>query len=228
MNNKINWFPGHMSVQLRSIGDQIKQCDALVYVLDARCPKSCLNPEFEKLTNRRPVVFVENKGDLTYRAPKKVDIVAELARLFPNKVGFIRAMVIGVPNVGKSTIINRLAKRKKAQTGNKPGVTKQPQWVEVAPRVYLLDTPGVLYPDLKDQRAALNLAYIGSIKDDVLDLPAVARALLVDLKALNPRFDGARVIESEQDARMLLTDFRAGKLGKYNLDKLLGTQTPMA
>ena len=141
-------------------------------------------------------------------------------------------MVIGVPNSGKSTIINNLAGQKKTQTANKPGVTRHPQWVEAISTecnivLYLLDTPGILWPNLEDQNVAKNLAYIGSIRDDVLDIVELSRELLTVIKSTQTLEDFAKSrghilsggrLDLERAAKTLLTEFRSGKLGKYNLD----------
>ena len=90
----------------------------------------------------------------------------------------IRIMIIGIPNVGKSSLINRLVNKKTAEVGNRPGVTKQKQWVRIGKNIELLDTPGVLWPKFEDEQVALNLSYIGSIKDEVLPKTDVAYNLL--------------------------------------------------
>ena len=90
----------------------------------------------------------------------------------------IRVMVLGIPNVGKSSFINRMAKKTSTIVGNKPGVTKQKQWIRINDKIELLDTPGVLWPKLQSQEVALNLAYTGTIKDDILDKIEVAYHLL--------------------------------------------------
>lgn len=90
----------------------------------------------------------------------------------------IRVMVIGIPNVGKSSFINRISKKTSAGVGNKPGVTKQKQWIRLSQTIELLDTPGVLWPKFEDEKTALNLAYIGTIKDDVLEKTEIAFYLL--------------------------------------------------
>ena len=90
----------------------------------------------------------------------------------------IRIMILGIPNVGKSSFINRLAKRNTAKVGNKPGVTRQKQWIKVSNQIELLDTPGVLWPKLNSQGAAINLAYTGTIKDDILETVEIGYELL--------------------------------------------------
>ena len=90
----------------------------------------------------------------------------------------IRIMIIGIPNVGKSSLINRLVNKKTAEVGNKPGVTKQKQWVRIGKNIELLDTPGVLWPKFEDEQVALNLAYVGSIKDELIPKTEIAYKLL--------------------------------------------------
>lgn len=95
----------------------------------------------------------------------------------------IRVMILGIPNVGKSSFINRIAKRNTAQVGNKPGVTRQKQWIRVSDQIELLDTPGVLWPKLGNQEVALNLAYTGTIKDDILSTLDIGYELLKVLQS---------------------------------------------
>ncbi len=93
----------------------------------------------------------------------------------------IRIMILGIPNVGKSSFINRIAKRTTAQVGNKPGVTRQKQWIKVSDKIELLDTPGVLWPKLDNETVALNLAFTGTIKDDILQTIEIGYQLLKTL-----------------------------------------------
>lgn len=158
----------------------------------------------------------------------------------------VRAMIVGIPNVGKSTLINRMCGRSVTQIGDKPGVTRSNQWVKVSPYLELLDTPGLLWPRLENQEAARKLCYIGCIKDDVVDLPDLTIHLLEDLCASIPekvteRFHfsdnhlkGVELLDAVCSGRgwllkggqydydrccsVVLDEFRAGKLGRITLE----------
>lgn len=159
----------------------------------------------------------------------------------------IRAMVVGVPNVGKSTFINKVARRKSAKAGDRPGVTRGKQWVAVSNGLELLDTPGILWPKFEDKTTGLYLAFTGAVKDEVTDMEALACALLELLKdrypmALENRYQligldglqGWELLEraarrrgmvvaggeadTERMARVLLDEFRGGKLGRFTLE----------
>lgn len=158
----------------------------------------------------------------------------------------VRAMVVGIPNVGKSTFINAYAGRACAKTGNKPGVTKGKQWIRLSKQLELLDTPGILWPKFEDQQVGLHLAMIGSINDEILNVEELALSVIDYLTAEYPGilekrfgFEGvtdrveilgeiARVrgclkkgseLDYEKAARMLMDDFRSGKLGRITLEK---------
>lgn len=157
----------------------------------------------------------------------------------------IRAMVVGIPNVGKSTFINTFAGRACAKTGNKPGVTKGKQWIRLNKNVELLDTPGILWPKFEDEAVGMRLAYIGSIKDDILNMEELSLALIDFLRekysgALEKRYqiqeEGTAVQILEAIARsrgclkkgekldyakaslILFDDFRSGKIGRITLE----------
>lgn len=157
----------------------------------------------------------------------------------------VRAMVVGIPNVGKSTFINSYAKKACTKTGNKPGVTKGKQWIKLSKEIELLDTPGILWPKFEDQQVGLRLALIGAIKDEILNIDELALELIAILTehypgVLHARYEveedqtPANIIEqiavkrnciqkgNELDytkaANLLLEEFRSGKLGKITLE----------
>lgn len=159
----------------------------------------------------------------------------------------IRAMVVGVPNVGKSTFINKVAKRKSAKASDRPGVTRGKQWVSVDAGLELLDTPGILWPKFEDEVTGLHLAFTGAVKYEVTDIEGLACALLELLRdrypgALEERYKLAQMdgrqgwelleqcarkrgmlvsgggVDTERMARVLLDEFRGGKLGRFTLE----------
>lgn len=150
-------------------------------------------------------------------------------------------MVIGIPNCGKSTLINSLIGKKKAVTGNKPGVTRGKQWVSVDPYVEVLDTPGTLYPDFSDQNKALHLAFVGSVRDEIVDLSYLSQKLLDFLannypEELQLKYGDAKTIDEiakkrgfflkggtldpERASKALINDFRKQSFGKIILEKV--------
>jgi ribosome biogenesis GTPase A len=159
----------------------------------------------------------------------------------------VRAMVVGIPNVGKSTFINSYAGKACAKTGNKPGVTKGKQWIRLNKNVELLDTPGILWPKFDDQSVGLKLALIGSIKDEILNIDELSLSLISILKEdypgiLNARYDigegetdPAKILEQIAEHRgcvakggeldcgkaatLLIDDFRSGRLGRITLER---------
>ena len=159
----------------------------------------------------------------------------------------IRVMVVGIPNVGKSTFINKIAKRKSAKAGDRPGVTRGKQWVAVDAGMDLLDTPGILWPKFEDERIGMNLAFTGAVKDEIMDRETLAFHLMEALAryypdALKERYQltplegqpgwellegaakkrGFLISKGEYDlermANVLLDEFRAGKLGRFTLE----------
>lgn len=159
----------------------------------------------------------------------------------------VRALVCGIPNVGKSTFINRIAGEARTKTADRPGVTKGRQWVRVTPYLELLDTPGLLWPKLEDQTLARHLAYLGSVNDEILEIETLAKELLLDLKTICPdalygRYrkllpetpeDGmleavaksrgfilrGGEADTERAARVLLDEFRGGKIARITLER---------
>ena len=133
----------------------------------------------------------------------------------------IRVMVVGVPNVGKSTFINQVAKRKSAKVGDRPGVTRGRQWVSVDAGLDLLDTPGILWPKFEDEATGLHLAFTGAVKDEVMDAETLACRLLELLEACGRKrgflISGGEV-DTERMAKVLLDEYRSGTLGNITLE----------
>ena len=132
----------------------------------------------------------------------------------------IRVMILGIPNVGKSSLINRLGGKKTAVVGNKPGVTKQKQWVRIANNIELLDTPGVLWPKFEDEEIAFNLAYTGSIKDEVLEPIEVAFKLLILLYNNYKKNLVERYKLNDEELKSIKCEDENEEI--YNLMKLIG------
>lgn len=275
----INWYPGHMTKAMRMIEENLRLVDVVVYVLDARAPYSCINPNFESMLKSTPVIYAINKCDtgnqkrvaewceylaspnrkvITVTATSSKSTVpmlnlikqtcSEKIEKYKNKgvCTTVKCMVLGVPNTGKSTVINNLCKSAKTVTGNKAGVTRGKQWVRVNDWLEVLDTPGTLYPKLSDQTVARRLAYVGSIKDEILDTYELACSLSVELNAIDEKLITNRYsIEScsgdecmaniaksrgyllkggepdcERAAIAFIDDFRKGRLGAITLDSV--------
>lgn len=162
-----------------------------------------------------------------------------------NKV--VRCMIVGIPNVGKSTLINRIAGVNRAEVGDRPGVTRGKQWVKITPYLELMDTPGMLWPKLEDQKLAEHLAFLGSIRDEIMDSESLALDLLAELRdvaparlterygkltAETPRIElldavcrsrgfllKGGALDTERAARVALDEFRAGKIARITLER---------
>ena len=278
----IQWFPGHMTKTLRLMEKDIRNVDAVLQLLDARIPRSSLNPEIERITAGKPHLYVLNKADLAdpdvtarwvayFRRGGdgclavtsknrggvqgvKNAIETELAELLERRAvkgmagAKIRVMVVGIPNVGKSTFINSFAGAARAKAADRPGVTRGKQWVTVG-NYDLLDMPGVLWKKFDSMEVAGNLAFIGSIKDDVLDIEALATALLGEMQRMYPERLAERyrlteeelgqdaydlletvgrkrgmlmsggVVNTERAAITLVDEFRGAKLGRVSLER---------
>ena len=191
------------------------------------------------------------EGQGTNRFPAAVrELLADKLAAYAEKgqAGrMIRVMVLGIPNVGKSTFINKVAKKKTAKAEDRPGVTRSKQWVPVDQSLELLDTPGILWPKFEDQSVGMNLAYTGAVRDEIMDLETLAchlmaylgkhypNALLERYKVeVMPEDDGYELlmkagrkrgfvvrggeIDTERMAKILLDEFRGGKLGRFTLE----------
>ncbi|MBR7112481.1 MAG: ribosome biogenesis GTPase YlqF [Clostridia bacterium] len=244
----IQWFPGHMAKTRRLIGENLKNVDIVIELLDARIPQSSRNPEIMRLVEGKPLVTLLNKSMLAdpvstekwvrhYTGEGQIcipfDCISKkgMDRLLPairtvlaDKIkryedkGMhgrkLKAMVVGIPNVGKSSLINLLGGTKKAKVENRPGVTVAPQWVTTKEGLDLMDMPGVLWPRFDDRATGENLAITGAIKDDVVEIETLAVALVSKLRRRYPSLLAARY---KLDATIL-----EGEMSDYDLFEAIG------
>ena len=200
----LHWYPGHMTKAVRQMKEDIKLIDIVIELVDARIPISSRNPDIDSLAAGKSRVIILNKADMaddketdnwvkhftdegmiavklnsrSGNGMKQVkDAIAKAA-----EAKMVRAIVGGIPNVGKSTFINSFAGRAVTKTGNKPGVTKGKQWIRLNKQVELLDTPGILWPKFEDRKTAEHLAFIGSIKDEVIEKMELVLNLITELE----------------------------------------------
>ncbi|WP_396888587.1 ribosome biogenesis GTPase YlqF [Mycoplasma sp. CSL7475-4] len=207
--NLINWYPGHMAKGMREIKTNATIADVFIIVLDARCPISSYNEDFDAISPHKPRLFVITKSDLMDKTKKAVIeqrfkgstllwldlrkqksrsiILNNIEKITREKVkrdkekglliSKIKAFVLGVPNAGKSTLINLLSQKKSLKVANFPGVTRAKQWVAID-NFYFMDTPGILIPKHEDQEAATKLAMIGSIETKIFPIMFLANSFL--------------------------------------------------
>ena len=211
----INWFPGHMAKTKRQLLEQASLVDIVYEVIDSRMPISSRVEEMNDIIKDKPKIVIATKYDLcdksiTDKILENEEHVISINLQNDDIYGIIsatnelmeginnkrlekglnkrsaRVMVIGIPNVGKSTLINRLVGRKVVGVGNKPGVTKNINWIRVNKDIELLDSPGVLWPKFEDQNRALILASFLSIKEEILNSDQIACFILKKIFELYP------------------------------------------
>lgn len=270
----IQWFPGHMHLTRKAIGERIKEIDVVIEMLDARLPGSSANPMLAELIKGKPALKVLSKQDLadpdrtalwlahynalpgvkaigldtSMRSPAKalMDACYTLAPLRGSMVKPMRVLICGIPNVGKSTLINTLKGQRATKTGDEAGITKTEQRITLADGFYLFDTPGVLWPRIIVEQSGFNLAASGAIGVNAFDEEVVALELLNYLipnypQALLERYkldvqglsdeqalnaigqhrgavqSGGR-INTTKAANIVIQDFRANALGRITLE----------
>jgi ribosome biogenesis GTPase A len=271
----IQWFPGHMHLTKKAIGDRIKNIDVVIELLDARLPGSSANPMLAELTQGRPTLKVLNKQDLADPArtaqwlthfnsqpdtralgldasvatPAKA-LIKECFELAPKRGGMVkpmRVLICGIPNVGKSTLINTLTGKRATKTGDEAGITKLEQRISLADDFYLYDTPGMLWPRIIVAKSGYNLAASGAIGRNAFNEEEVALELLDYLKThyaplVEARFkldavatltdeellaaigrkrgalQGGNRVNMQKAAEIAIYDFRAGVMGRITLE----------
>jgi ribosome biogenesis GTPase A len=270
----IQWFPGHMHKAQLQIKKMLPKVDLVIELLDARIPFSSENPMLAALRGDKPCLKVLSKSDLAdpartgeWRAhlerqsgvkvravtTSQTGTIARLTdvcqKMLPHRHSLgkpIRAMIVGVPNVGKSTLINVLAGRSIAKTGNEPAITKNQQHVDIGKGILLLDTPGVLWPNVENKNSGYRLAAIGSIRDTAIEYHDIAYfvagylleyypaalaeryrldAMPVDQVSLLDAIGKRRgclakggVVDYDRASRIFINDLRAGALGPITFE----------
>lgn len=272
---KIEWFPGHMNKARRQIAETIQGFDVIIEVLDARLPVSSANPLLEELRRGKPCIKVLNKNDLAdpavtkawvrhfekqsnvralpLEARKRLEVghLPQLCRRLAPHRGMpgkpLRAMVIGIPNVGKSTLINTLAGKAMARVGDRPAITTCPQQIDLRNGILLSDTPGLLWPDMSNQDGAYRLATSGAIGEGAMDyvqvalfaaafmlrrypellagryklaaLPAEPSVLIETIGRKRGCLVSGGEVDLHRAAELFLRELRAGKLGRVSLEE---------
>jgi len=271
----IQWFPGHMNLTRKAIAERIKDIDVVIEVLDARLPASSANPLLAEMTGHKPTLKILNKQDMAdpartqawldhYNAIPGTRALALQASdagaaqalapachaLAPGRGGLakpMRVLTCGVPNVGKSTLINSLTGKRHAKTGDEAGITKLEQRITLADDFYLYDTPGMLWPRIVVTQSGFNLAASGAIGRNAYDEEEVALELLDYLRRhyaplLQARYKiagadqmkdeevleaigrqrgallGKGKINTQKAAEIVITEFRTKVLGRITLE----------
>ena len=264
----LHWFPGHMHKATKEFRQKISAIDIAIEIVDARIPDSSSNHVLEQIVGDKPIIRILSKADLAdskttkqwldyYQGnaiavdtPRDKNVTKKIISLaqkkLPNRgtvLKPIRAIIFGIPNVGKSTMINKLAGRKVAKTGNEPAVTKLQQRIEINKGFIIFDTPGIMFPSPKSEVSGFRIACIGSIRDTAMDYHDTACFLIgylitsnhtaflsryeINIDDTNEKLPQeilkqiAKIKNNsniEQIAKNIVHDYRNGHLGKISLE----------
>lgn len=270
----INWFPGHMNKARKKISEAMPEIDLVIEVLDARLPYSSTNPLVDELRGDKPCIKVLNKADLAdpkttqawvdyfakdaslralplvaedrKQVKQLISLAKQVGQSQLDKKRAVRVMIMGIPNVGKSTLINALAGRYIAKTGNEPAVTKANQMIDLKNGIILSDTPGILWPRFENQLSGYRLAASGAVKDTAIEYTDIAQFALGYLAtayadALTARFKlkelsdnpeillntvaakrgclrAGGIVDLHKASEIVLHELRAGKIGRISLE----------
>ena len=270
----IQWYPGHMHKASKEIKETLPRVNLVIEILDARIPFSSQNPMLAALRGDKPCIKILNKSDLadteitqrwqsyleqeqdvktlalTTQQPDRMKLIPDLCRkMLPAKNDsstFIYAMIVGIPNVGKSTLINILAGKNIANTGNEPAVTKRQQRINLGNGIILFDTPGVMWPNVENKNSGYRLATTGAIRDTAIKhddvaffaaefllrnypehlkdryqfqtLPKNEHELMEAIGKKRGCLRSGNQVDMDKTAKILLSELRAGTLGRISLE----------
>ncbi len=270
----LQWYPGHMTKARRELSLLMPSQDVVIEVIDARLPRASSNPLITELRRKKPVIKVLTKSDLadpeitrawveyfetepnvrafastTERPQEARKRIAELSRNMaahrgPDKA--VRALIAGVPNVGKSTLLNTLMGRNVAKVGDKPAVTKEQQAVKLASGMQITDSPGLMWPKIEDESRAFRLALVGSIPDTAIDYltigifggrfllekypalliarykleskPPEAQALIEEIGRRRGALKKGGTVDLHKAAEMFVQEIRKGAIGRVSFE----------
>ena len=280
----IQWYPGHMHKASKEIKEVLPQVDLIIEILDARIPFSSENPMLKTLRGDKPCIKILSKSDLadpvitqqwqsyleqeqgiktlalSITQPDKMRQLPDLChKMLPAKEAsgrLIHTLIMGIPNAGKSTLINILAGRTIAKTGNEPAITKTQQRIDIGNGIILLDTPGLLWPNVENKNSGYRLAATGAIKDTALQhdhialfaaeyllrhypdqlqaryqlqpLPQSEQALMESIGKNRGCLRAGGHIDMDKTAKILLTELRAGTIGRISLETPAMMETELA
>lgn len=266
-----SWFPGHMAKAIKEIRPLLKLIDVVIEIVDARAPYASSNPLLSGLAEGKPSLLLLNKSDLAdegvtrtwisfYKGVGRHAVASDVIRgiglelasaalaSFQGKARIKpRALIVGMPNVGKSSLINRFARRSKAKTGDRPGITRGKQWIDIG-SAELLDTPGLMPFGVEDPDAWNRLCALGLVDDDLFDHDKVCRFIIDFLIREYPQYIKARfcledpsalsyeeiisfvaqrrgcllqggAIDEDKVHMTVLRDLRSGRLGRVSLER---------
>lgn len=275
MSNNIHWFPGHMQKATRKLLETLKMVDIIIELGDARIPESSRARSLQHIISQKPNIYILTKADLADTSALKeytnkantlagdlneskfiktiIDKIESVGAPIIEKAlkkglqaRTITVMIVGIPNVGKSTLINKLAKRKAASVENRPGHTRANQYIKISKTIALIDTPGILAPSYEDELVVMRLALVGTIRQEILPLEKMSDFLLTYLKEhylalLSSFYDielnktatkeeillaiakrrgiiGEEHVVLERASALVLNDFKNGLLGRISLE----------
>jgi len=247
----IQYYPGHMAAAMRKLAERVRLIDVIVEVIDARIPAAGSNTALEQMSPSTPRLIVLTRADLAdaestqrwlswYESERRAALALdarrrgsfsalkrEMTRL-AGEARLARAMVVGIPNAGKSTVINGLVGRSAARVENRAGVTRAPQWFRLSRGLEVMDTPGILVPKIESPEAGWHLAACGALPRARFDPEEVVGQLTAarpDLPRLERFAEGRRIVRARGEpdlhnaALAFLREFDEGRFGRISLEE---------